>query len=77
MVQRRAVGSALSTDTGHQERRKNCGVGRTDNRAPVEKKEGSQEAPVTSMECGDTLSLAPASPLDTIGFQRSKVVIAL
>ena len=77
MVQRRAVGAALPTGTGHQERRKGLGAGRTDNRVPVERKEGGQEDPVTSMECGDTLSLAPASPLDTIDFQRLKVVIAL
>jgi hypothetical protein len=77
VVQRQAVGSALTPGTGHQGRRKGLGVGGTDHRAPVERKEGGREAPVTSKECGDTLSLAPASPLDTIGFQRSKVVIAL
>jgi hypothetical protein len=77
VVQRRAAGSALTTGTGHQGRRKGLGVGRSDNRAPVERKEGGQEAPVTSMECGDTLSLAPASPLYMTDFQRLKVVIAL
>ena len=77
MVQRQAVGSALTTGTDHQGRRKGLGAGRTDNRAPIERKEGGREAPVTSKECSDTLSLAPASPLDTRGFQRPKVVITL
>src|SRR5262245_50890380 len=77
VVQRRTVGAALTPGTGHQGRRKGLGAGRTGHRAPVERTEGGQEAPVTSKECGDTLSLAPASPLDARGLQRLKVVIAL
>jgi len=77
MVQKRAVDSALATGTDHRGRRQGLGAGRTDSRIPVERKEGGQEDPVTSMECGDTLSLAPASPLYMTDFQRLKVVIAL
>ena len=77
MVRRRAVGSVLTTGTGHQERRKGLGAGSIDNRIPVERKEEGQEALVTSKECRDTLSLAPASPLDARGFQHLKFIIAL
>jgi hypothetical protein len=76
VVQRRAVGSALTIGTDPQGRRKDRKAGRTDHRAPVERKKGGREAPVTVKECCDTLSLAPDSPLDARGLQCLKFVIA-